>query len=274
MVKSTYIDTNIKIPSLYYEDSVAFLFLVTGDLVKENIWKEWFSNLKIKYNIYVHCSFPERIKSPWLKQYLIPYSLKTAWNFHMEAELTLYKYALQNSNNAWFINLSETTVPYISPKNFYTLFDTLKTKSLLVYSKPWWKRKFSNRANLNLFKPSDRFGNNEWCVLCNEDVRTIIYLLDHTQIVNIMMKGPNSDESIFSVCLHIGNKFKNVLNTNTTIIDWIRTTNEGSSPHVFTEWKKKDQDFLKKFVKDNPYSMFLRKVSANFPDSVILKWIK
>ena len=269
-----YISTKINVPNLYYNDSVAFLFMVTRDLVKEHIWKKWFESLPINYNIYVHCSDPTKIKSEWLKKYLIPYNIPTTWNSHMEAELTLYRYALKNTNDSWFINLSETTVPYISPKKFSTFFRELKTKSMLTYKRPWWSKSENNRANLLMFPPDARFGNNEWCVLCNEDVRTIMYLWDYTPIVKTMIDGPHADESIFSVSLYIGNNFKNNIKTDTTIIDWERTTNYGNSPHVFTDWDKEDKKFVKDFVEQNPYTMFIRKVSPDFPDSVILKWTK
>ena len=79
------IPSSFKIPNLYYNDSVAFCFIVTKDLSKEYIWKEWFYNLDVPYNIYVHTSNPKNIKSKWLQKYLIPYNILTSWDDHMVA---------------------------------------------------------------------------------------------------------------------------------------------------------------------------------------------
>ena len=54
---------------------VTFCFLVTRDLSKEHIWREWFeclARLQFKCAIVVHCSHKDSIRSDWLKQHLIP----------------------------------------------------------------------------------------------------------------------------------------------------------------------------------------------------------
>jgi hypothetical protein len=200
------IKTKIDIPNLYYNNSVSFCFLVTRDLSKEHIWKKWFDKLKeigLKYNIYVHCSKPNNIKSKWLQKYLIPYNIPTAWDFHMEAELELLNHALVTTNDSWFINLSETTVPFISPKKFKKIFDEYKTNTILGYRRPWWDVEYENRANLSKFPKKARYGNGEWCVICNEDMRSIAYVWNNTDIVTTMMEEPHADESIFAVTLYI-----------------------------------------------------------------------
>jgi hypothetical protein len=250
--------------------------MVTKDLSKEHVWRRWLQALDIlgvKYNIYVHCSDPSVIKSEWLKKYIIPVSLPTAWDFHMDAELTLLEYALDKTNDAWFINLSETTVPYVSPQKFQKMFKEFSTNTILSYRKPWWNVKEENRANLQLFPAKARFGNSEWCVICNEDMRTIVYVWKKTEIINTMMKEPHADESIFSVTLYLANNFKNTINALVTIMDWERDY-WGPSPHTFTEYSAADKKFITEFVKGQHHLMFIRKIASSFPDEVLYHWEK
>lgn len=67
-------------------NDATFCFLVTRDLSKEHIWREWFeglTRLQFKCAIVVHCSHKDAIRSEWLKQYLIPdeCTRDTAWGW-------------------------------------------------------------------------------------------------------------------------------------------------------------------------------------------------
>jgi hypothetical protein len=46
-----------------------------------------------------------------------------------------------------------------------------------------------------------------------------------------------------------------------------------TSPHVFKDACKTDIAFIENFLKENKYTMFIRKVSPEFPDEVIKKYI-
>lgn len=53
---------------------VTFCFLVTRDLSKEHIWREWFeglNRLQIKCAIVVHCSHKGSIQSEWFAPFAI-----------------------------------------------------------------------------------------------------------------------------------------------------------------------------------------------------------
>jgi hypothetical protein len=47
----------------------------------------------------------------------------------------------------------------------------------------------------------------------------------------------------------------------------------GTSPHIFKEANKTDILFIEKFIKENKYTMFIRKVSPEFPDEILQKYI-
>jgi hypothetical protein len=46
-----------------------------------------------------------------------------------------------------------------------------------------------------------------------------------------------------------------------------------TSPHIFKEGSKKDLDHINIFLKENQYTLFLRKTDKEFPDSILLNYI-
>jgi hypothetical protein len=42
-----------------------------------------------------------------------------------------------------------------------------------------------------------------------------------------------------------------------------------TSPHLFVEGTNKDVTFIKNFLRENKYTMFLRKVDKYFPDHIL-----
>ena len=138
----------------------------------------------------------------------------------------------------------------------------------------WWDTGYNDRGNTSKFSTKARLGNSEWCALCNEDIRTIIYAWDNTQIISTILKKPQADESIFSVTLYLTNRFKNTINESITIMDWERDP-YGLQPHMFSKpYTQEDKNIIKSIAKHNKFAMFIRKVDSSFPDEVIYKWIK
>jgi hypothetical protein len=189
----------------------------------------------------------------------------------MEAEMTLFRKAL-TTNDEWFINLSDTTVPFVSPSHFVEMVKEYHTKTLMTFRKPWWNIWKQNRANLKLFDTEARFGNSEWCAICNEDMKLLISLWEKTDIISKMIEKPHADESIFSVGLYFGNKHKNVVKKEITVIDWDRMENNDSSPHTFIDNDEEDQEYIQNMKKDKFY-LFIRKIHKDFPDEEIEDWI-
>ena len=46
-----------------------------------------------------------------------------------------------------------------------------------------------------------------------------------------------------------------------------------TSPHIFKNADETDIAFIEKFLKENKYTMFIRKVSPMFPDTILQKYI-
>jgi len=260
--------------------SIHFCFLVTSDLSKEAIWIKWLNEL-VTYNVNVsistHCSYPERIKSEWLKRTLLPkeFILPTQREYHTLASMSLYKYAFckNTTESAWFSLHSETCVPIIPPSQFAYYFHQYQNHSFLDYCKIWWDPLKINRANLHFIPEGNRYAHQEWCILCKKDMKEIIdYSEKNKDLISLLTLGPSSDESIIAVLLSMTNRFENVICKRTTLVDWERSPN-GNNPYTFITYSKKDEEMIDSLKKKNEYHMFLRKVDSNFPDKILLDFI-
>jgi hypothetical protein len=55
-------------------------------------------------------------------------------------------------------------------------------------------------------------------------------------------------------------------------MDWSRMTNS-TSPHTFIEGSDKNKEFISKSLEKNPYAMFIRKISKEFPDNILEPYV-
>jgi len=266
-------------------NDVTFCFLVTQDLVKEHIWREWFEGLEklqFKFSIVVHCSpcNKNKVTSEWLIQHLLPddYICKnTIWDWLLTAMLLMYDYAVKTHPAAWYTLHSEKCVPVVSPQKFIEYFNKYQQNSFISYSRIWWNPFKVNRANLKLLPPTMHLVHSMWCILCHEDLSQMINLSKNNEKINeilsILIRGPTADESYAAVLLFNINNFKNVINKNTTLVDWKRTPN-GSNPYTFNEWSTRDEDIVRNIRKSNSNEyMFMRKIGPTFPDHVLRNYI-
>lgn len=260
-------------------DGVTFCFQVTKDLAKESIWREWFADLKkenIKYRVLTHCSNPENIKSPWLKCTLIPreHLRPTSWQFHTHATLSLYEYATNMTNSCWYSLNSESCVPIISAKKFAEMYNSYKNNTIMKHGKIWWNPLEVNRANLKYIPADFHCVNQEWIMLCKEDLDAIVSLSKKdTSFTNILLSAPAADESLVSVFLKRINNFKNVIDKYITLVDWKRSPN-GNNPYTFKDWTDEDTKTISEFMTNNDFTMFLRKVDKDASNDVLLRYIR
>lgn len=249
-----------------------FCFLVTGDLIKEAVWRTWFEALdavRFPYKIATHCSNPSHIKSAWLRATLIPTSVPTSWQFHTRATLALYEYAFHETESEWITLHSESCVPIVEPARFVTLFNDYKGRTVLSHRPIWWDPAKIARANLIRIPAKFHVQHSEWCILSREDLVIVLMVaLKSTAMANIVLAGPAADESFVGVALAFHDRLKDALNTRTTLVDWKRSPN-GNNPYTFTEWTSDDEALLKKKRSENPLLMFMRKVGPTLPDEVI-----
>jgi len=90
-------------------------------------------------------------------------------------------------------------------------------------------------------------------------------------IYRTVNEGGLANESIFAIMLQTFNELTNsklLVNDVSTITDWSRMSSP-TSPFLFKEGNEENINIIKKLLKENKYSIFLRKVDRSFPDQTI-----
>jgi len=91
-------------------------------------------------------------------------------------------------------------------------------------------------------------------------------------IFKLICNGGLANESIFAIILYSIGTLKNVINEITHCVDWNRRSSP-TSPYVFKHGTPQDVEYIHKFIKENKYTMFLRKVSPEFPDEILFRFL-
>ena len=267
---------------------VALCFLISGKqfVNKEHIWINWLKEFENKdlFNIYFHYKDYNTITSPWIREHTIPrnYISQTSYYYVVPAYMNLLAYGLKvDKENQWFIFLTESCVPIISPNKFKELFLSYHNYSILNWRKPWWNIDLVKRANLNKLTKELQLGHDPYFILKREDAGTLIKglaLSPHLfNIYKLVCRGAIANESVFAILFYILGKLNstNIINASTHATDWFRQSSP-TSPHIFNEKSNKDADnqFISQFLQTNKYTMFLRKVAPDFSDDIIYDKIK
>ena len=94
------------------------------------------------------------------------------------------------------------------------------------------------------------------------------------EIVKTICAGGLANESLFAIIFYACKQLNNtqLISSPTHATDWSRMTSS-TSPYLFKDANKTDINFIEKFIKENKYTMFIRKVSPEFPDTILEKYI-
>jgi len=251
---------------------VALCFLISYEHIinKEEIWIEWINKIKHLMNVYIHYTDYIKISSSWIKKHALPEKniYQTDYLHVVPAYFSLMSYALQNKENQWFCFLTESCCPIISPSKFKNIFYKNYNKSIIQINPIHWNPLFTNRANLKYISSKYHFVNNPWFTLCREHVEKCkIFYLQHRKFFNFICNGIVANETIFAIILH---KEKNIINSESYIVDWSRMTSP-TSPYTFSNKNIiQDVNFIQE-KKKNENIMFIRKISKEFPNDLLNK---
>ena len=93
-------------------------------------------------------------------------------------------------------------------------------------------------------------------------------------IVKTICAGGYANESLFAIIFYASKQLNltHLISSPTHATDWSRMSSK-TSPHLFKNACETDIKFIETFLKENKYTMFIRKVSPEFPDEVIKKYI-
>ena len=110
-------------PYRYKQPKIAFLFLTIGDVHQPEVWTRYFEGFTGKYSVFSHPKFPEKVKTPWLRDALIPERVDTGWGYITRAYECLFREAMKDPDNIQFITISESCIPL---KHFQPFYEFLK----------------------------------------------------------------------------------------------------------------------------------------------------
>jgi hypothetical protein len=257
---------------------IALCFIISYDHVlnKEHLWREWIEPNKDIINVYIYYKELKKIKSSWILQHALPpnYIHETSYYHVIPAYLSLMQYALRYDNQ-WICFLTDSCCPIISPNKFRSLFYELWNRSIISWKSAWWNIHIHKRANLELLPEDLRLANDPWFTMKREHVEKVLqFTKKNNDIVKTICNGGLANESLFAIILQ-GYKQLNtnhVINAVTHITDWTRM-DSATSPHTFKDANTKDIQFIEENLKKNKYAMFIRKVSPEFPDEILRKYI-
>ena len=260
---------------------IALCFLISYDhqLNKEKLWQEWILPNKDIINIYFHYKDYNKIKSQWIKDHTIPqhHTVKTSYYHVVPAYISLLSYAHQTDlENQWFCMLTDACVPIISPAKFRKLFLEHSNKSIIRWKKPWWNVQLKKRANLHHLPEDFQLGHEPWFIIKKEDLKLCLHFIENQRkMFNFICKGILANESIFAIILQSYKKLNNHLNIKnkiTHLADWDRVSSP-TSPYIFKDGTEENINWIQTSIEKNQFAMFLRKVSPDFPDDVLIDFI-
>jgi hypothetical protein len=259
---------------------IALCFIISYNhiLNKESLWIDWIESNKDIINVYIHYKDKTQIKSKWILNHIIPQSCIQPTTYYdvVPAYMSLMSYAYyHDSENQWFCLLTDSCVPIISPEIFRKLFLCYKQSSIIHCKPAYWNIEIHKRANLRYLKPKYHLANDPWFTLTRKHVNeSILFFTCKNNLYRKINSGGLANESIFGIILETFNELtneKHIINSSATICDWSRMSNP-TSPFLFCEDSDENNNIIINLLKENPYAMFLRKVSPIYPDVSIKKF--
>ena len=257
---------------------IALCFIISYDHVlnKEAIWREWIEPNKDIINVYFYYKDRTKIKSPWILHHALPphFIHETSYYHVIPAYLSLMQFALSHDNQ-WICLLTDSCCPIISPQQFRSLFYQFWNKTIMSWKPAWWNVNVHKRANLALLSEELRLANDPWFTIKREHALQILrFARTQQEVTRTICAGGLANESLFAIILY---GYKQLNNTNlvnavTHLTDWSRMAS-ATSPHIFKDANSTDIQFLEDNLQKNKCAMFLRKVSPEFPDTILKKYI-
>ena len=264
---------------------IALCFIVSYEhiLNKEHIWREWIEYNKDIINVYFYYKDLRKIKSKWIMEHTLPPNCiyDTSYFHVMPAYISILKFALNHdSQNKWFCMLTDSCCPIVSPKKFRYLFYKEHNHSLFSWKNAWWNPYYHQRGNLAKLPKELWLANDPWFILTRENVKQVFHFIStQKKITDTICSGGLANETLFAVIFKFHKELENDPKTfshikcvSTHIADWNRRSST-TSPHVFKYGDEEDIKFIDKELEKNPYNIFIRKISPEFPDEVLRHYI-
>jgi hypothetical protein len=236
---------------------IAFLFLCRTEILFPEIWQEYFnSSDKDKYNIYVHPDIDKNITNEFFKNFEIPNKVKKDHEHTVESRISLLKHASIDSENMFFVFISEDSVPL---QSFEKLYSYLETRDFTHTF--WYPENLSTRGKCCTHKHGD------WMVINRKHT---LFLLSKEHELHSFYDGHITSESYIVSMLAKYNLENEIYNKDHQLFleDW------GGYKNIYP-FKLSDNDF--DYLQDN-YDKWIEKDAFFYrkiinPCNLVLKFL-
>lgn len=118
-----------------HKGRLAICFLAVRDVENIDLWRSWYSGHEDQVSLYVHTSPGKKrnIKDKDLRAALVKDAVPTAWGdiSLVKAEGVLYRNALKDQRNTFFLLASETCIPVVSFPQVMARLCKSRTKGIM-----------------------------------------------------------------------------------------------------------------------------------------------
>jgi len=229
---------------------IALCFLTYENLSQPKLWKNIIDENQDKVHIYIHNKHDFKDEEYGLDQYCIKNRTETRYGHIslVQATLQLFEEAYKNSENTFFVLLSDKTIPLYS---FDFIYDRILEWNNNIISNESWKsiERFDDLTNPAFFDKKTFSKQSQWMILKRE---TVFFFITNRFTYLYSDRFWAADEHYFiNICIKFCIPYLEKLITYT---NW---EEQKCSPKTY--------DYLSneiiKNIKKNPDLLFMRKVS-------------
>jgi len=243
--------------------SLAFCYLTISSHNQDSLWCRFFEQAAPdSYNIYCHNKESFKDSDEFLSKYEIDDKIFTEWGkiSLVRASLLLFKEALKNPNNKFFLLLSESCIPLWSLETIKSSIFQYDTNLLLPQNSwtatsdsAWNKAHRWDKIKHYIKNPSDFKKASQWVCLNRS---TVEFLINNEDLDNFSAIHA-ADEHYFPTMIHLHSL--GFSPRSVTFADWYHQT-------AFTDYNLNSHPYEYKTLSPNDIniargSYFLRKVS-------------
>lgn len=226
---------------------IALCFLTYDNLTQPELWYNILNDKK--FNVYIHNKneFECHLNTD---KFCLDKRIETAWGHKslVEATLLLFKKALKNNDNAYFVLLSDKCIPLYTCNDLYKKIISLKSNNINVVA-----NKSIYRFNVlkEFFIDKEHYTKHHQWIILNRDTANIMVKND---IVTLFNNFECLDEHYFgTLCNFLDIEYESL---PLTFVDW----NNSDAKHPKTFYYL-DDDILEKVMDTG--ALFMRKISTD-----------
>ena len=179
---------------------IAFCFLTYENISQPELWNIFFSNKEDKHNIYIHNKSEFKDEKYSFDLFCIDNIVETKYAHIsvIKATIEMFKKALLDNDNQYFVLLSETCIPLYSFEYIYNRIQKINSNIIQISNNNSIER-FDDLTDTNFFDKNN-FTKQSSCMILNRSTAEFFTNNDFTYLFNDNFYAP--DEHYFVNLLH------------------------------------------------------------------------